>query len=192
VAYIVVLSIAFAIVCIPLMGDPQAERAVSDDRAQVVSTIPPGVIISEFYPHAVCDDEYFVLTNTGSSSVSVEGWEVTDGEGVVVFVDPMYVRPYASLVVSFNESSYLAAYGTLPDVYIDGLSTDSGVQVSGTFRLGTDGDSLSLRQRPDQGLRGDALLGGVDLPVHRGCHNPRDFRNAEALHDPEHMTCLNC
>ncbi|MGB2581154.1 MAG: hypothetical protein WBD03_01630, partial [Thermoplasmata archaeon] len=96
-AHIVVLSVAFVVVCISLMGGPHFERAISDDGAQVLSTIPLGVIISEFYPCAVCDDEYFVLTNAGSSSVSVEGWEVTDGEGVVVFVDPMYVGPYASL-----------------------------------------------------------------------------------------------
>lgn len=144
-AHIVVLSVAFVVVCISLMGGPHFERAISDDGAQVLSTIPLGVIISEFYPCAVCDDEYFVLTNAGSSSVSVEGWEVTDGEGVVVFVDPMYVGPYASLVVSFNASSYLAAYGTLPEMHLDGLSTDIGVQVSGSFRLGNDGDSLSLR-----------------------------------------------
>ncbi|MCJ2532758.1 MAG: phospholipase D-like domain-containing protein [Candidatus Thermoplasmatota archaeon] len=138
-------SLAFAIVCISAMGDSHFERAISDDSAHVLSTIPSGMVISEFYPCAVCNDEYFVLTNVGSSSVAVEGWEVTDGEGVVVFVDPMYIAPYASLVVSFNASSYLAAYGTLPEVHLDDLSTDTGVEVSGSFRLGNDGDSLTLR-----------------------------------------------
>ena len=144
-AHITVLSIAFAMMCIPFIGGLQPERAIPDDQVHVLSTTPSGVIISEFHPYAACNDEYFVLTNAGSSSVSVEGWDVTDGEGVVAFVDPVYVGPFASLVVSFNASSYLAAYGTLPEVHLDGLSTDVRVQASGSFRLGNDGDSLSLR-----------------------------------------------
>lgn len=142
---VVVLSIAFAITCIPFMGGPEPERAVSEGCVHALSAIPSGVVLSEFYPNAVCDDEYFVLTNAGRSSVSVEGWEVTDGEGAVVFSDQMYVGPCASLAVSFNTSSYLAAYGTLPEVCLDGPSSDIGVQVSGSFRLGNDGDSLLLR-----------------------------------------------
>ncbi len=140
-----VFSLTFLVVCIPLMGCAQSERAISDERVRLLLTASPGVIISEFYAIALCDDEYFVLTNSGSGIVSLEGWEVTDGEGIIAFVEQAYVEPHASLVVSFNASSYLAAYGALPDVHLDAASTDSGVQVSGAFRLGNDGDSLLLR-----------------------------------------------
>jgi len=102
------------------------------------------VVISEFYPCGLCEDEYFVLTNLAYSTVDMDGWTVTDGEGSLTFVGGLALLPGGRLALSANSSSFAAAYGVPPDIGLDLASSYLLVARSGSLRLADDGDNLSL------------------------------------------------
>mgnify|MGYP001765557376 CR=1 FL=1 len=115
----------------------------SGDAQSLFDPDPARVIFSEFYPCGLQDDEYFVLTNIGGSSADLFNWSVTDLEGALRFVSHELLPSGGRLTVSANSSSYLRAYGRLPDVQMD----DEGCQLisrTGTFRLADVGDSITL------------------------------------------------
>jgi len=104
-----------------------------------------GLLIEEFYPCAVCGDEYFALLNSGASAVPLEGWMLTDGEGSLLFTNCSPVVPSGRVVVvSENGSSFLAAFGSPADVRVPGWEETLEVSVIGGFRLADAGDSLTL------------------------------------------------
>ena len=107
----------------------------------------PAVLISEFYPAALSDDEYLVLVNRGGAVENMRNWSVTDGEGVLWFVRDYYIAPSQALVISTNRSSYVSAFGRDPDIALDQPNVSDTISVSGTFRLADAGDSLSLLTR---------------------------------------------
>src|SRR4030042_1905635 len=92
------------------------------------------VIVSEFYPCGLQDDEYLVLENIGGSDADLYNWTVTDLEGTLTFVSHVTIAPGGRMVISANSSSYLQAFAQLPDAQLD----DDGCSLlscSGTFRL---------------------------------------------------------
>ncbi|HEX9908884.1 MAG TPA: phospholipase D-like domain-containing protein, partial [Thermoplasmata archaeon] len=106
------------------------------------------VIISEFYPCGLQDDEYLVLENIGGGDADLYNWTVTDLEGALRFVSHVIIAPGGRMVISANSSSYLQAFARLPDAQMgdDGCST---LSCSGTFRLADAGDSISLKTLAD-------------------------------------------
>jgi cardiolipin synthase len=154
----VAYALSFAVAVVSVMGPVQAGPADARDEVRAAAAVSSGVVISEFYPNALCDDEYFVLTNPSSNAVSIAGWEVTDQEGAVRFDGSWFIAPHASLSVSFNASSYSAVYGLQPSVHVGDPSSWDGVAVVGSFRLGNDGDSLLLKD--DRGTVLDAVVYG--------------------------------
>lgn len=120
-------------------------------RAWGAAAVAPArapVLITEFYPCGMHDDEYFELTSTSSLPLDLVGWSVSDGEGELVFVAPFILAPGSSLVVSANSTSYISAFGVPPEIGLDAQDSSSRVSIKGTFRLGDSGDSLDLRS-PD-------------------------------------------
>jgi hypothetical protein len=102
------------------------------------------VLISEFYPSGLCSDEYISLASSSFDFISLADWQLSDGEGSIRFLAGTNMAPEDVLVVSFNSSSYLAAFGSRPDIALDDPLSSASVEVSGTFRLADDGDSLAL------------------------------------------------
>ena len=121
---------------------PPGLAACSTDLCQV------RVIVSEFYPCGLQDDEYIVLENIGVSDADLYNWTVTDLEGTLRFVSHVTIAPGERVVVSANSSSYLQAFACLPDAQMadDGCSL---LSCSGTFRLADVGDSIVLRTPSD-------------------------------------------
>jgi hypothetical protein len=105
---------------------------------------PLVMLISEFYPCGVCDDEYVVIANPGTVFVDLKGWVISDGEGSVEITADLIFLPGSELAMSMNSSSYEAAYGRQPDVGFDSPSSSWMVEVLGTFRLADAGDELRL------------------------------------------------
>ena len=105
----------------------------------------PRILISEFYPCALDGDEYVVLSNPNEEDVDLSGWQLTDGEGYLTFIGSAVAPAGSRVAVSFNASSYAAAYGVQPEIPIDGTSSTGACEVTASFRLGNDGDSLVLR-----------------------------------------------
>ncbi len=112
----------------------------------VVGSIPDAreaLLIVELYPRGLCEDEYLGLFNAAAGPCNLRNWSITDGEGTILLVRDNWIPSGSRATISFNSSSYLAAYGVLPTVCLDDGNT-SGAVLSGTFRLGDQGDSVSL------------------------------------------------
>ena len=100
------------------------------------------LLLAEFYPCALSSDEYFVISNAGTSQSNLANWSVSDGEGTLTFVRDVWLQPACSLAVSMNSTSYTNAYGSPPGATI---GDSSGLlSQAGTFRLADAGDSLAL------------------------------------------------
>lgn len=108
------------------------------------STVSGRVLISEFYPCGLNQDEYFVIVNTADDPVALANWSVSDGEGVIRFLEPASLAGRGMLAVSMNSSSYERAYGGRPDIGLDDATASAAVHRSGTFALANGGDSISL------------------------------------------------
>lgn len=102
------------------------------------------VVVSEFYPCGLQDDEYLVLENVGGLEVDMCNWSITDLEGTLTFTSHVSLAPGARMAMSCNSSSYLQAFGRLPEAALDSDSC-TFICRSGTFRLADAGDSISLR-----------------------------------------------
>lgn len=118
---------------------------------------PEELLISEFYPCALCSDEYFAIANVGSGPVDLRNWSVSDGEGTITFASGPTVFPNEMVRVSANASSFRCAFGREPEVSL----ADPSVLCSGTFRLADVGDSVLLK-RPDGTVEDFVIYGDAD------------------------------
>ena len=132
----------------------------------VIGEATPEMLISEFYADAVAGEEYVKIASKSSDDVPLDGWQLTDGEGVIEFLGPREIGADGEISVSFNSSSYAAAYDRLPDYSIDLVDASGGLQVTGHFRLGDAGDSISLvdpfGSEVDFLVYGDAVVDSPD------------------------------
>lgn len=103
-----------------------------------------GLMVSEFYPCALCDDEYLVITNQCGFYIDLRNWSISDGEGTLTFITDFWLMQNHSVSISWNESSFWQAFGRLPDVFVNRGGTQAFVAESGNFRLGDAGDSIAL------------------------------------------------
>jgi phosphatidylserine/phosphatidylglycerophosphate/cardiolipin synthase-like enzyme len=118
---------------------------LSPDRAHAEAV--PGeasILISEFYPCGLLDDEYVRLRSAAQIPVNVKNWSLTDGEGVLRLCVDLWLQPSASLTISMNASSYFSAYGAYPDISANDPRTQWNVSLNGSWRLSDAGDSLAL------------------------------------------------
>ncbi|UCE91823.1 MAG: lamin tail domain-containing protein [Methanobacteriota archaeon] len=136
----------------------------------------PELLISEFYANALAEDEYVRIRSAATWDVQMCGWRLTDGEGTLEFVSAAVIGAGGEVSVSFNSSSYVAAYDVLPDFAVDASCQTGGLEASGSFRLGDSGDSISLvdpsGSEVDCVLYGDVAVGscawsGAPLPAPR-------------------------
>ena len=116
------------------------------------------LVIVEFYPCAVSNDEYLVLCNRAAEAVNLFNWTVTDGEGVIRFTGGALL-PGESLSVSENATSYMSVYGEAPGMHLPGWSSGDGAAVSGVFRLADAGDAMNAPspEAPRSAARTDHL-----------------------------------
>lgn len=101
------------------------------------------VLISEFYPRGLCGDEYVVLLNAGSLTCNLRNWTLSDGEGAICFRSDYWLDAGRELSLSMNSSSFAAAFAHPPSVALDEPNSTL-ISITGTFRLGDQGDSLVL------------------------------------------------
>lgn len=139
-----VLAVSSALLFLSVVLAPHHFSQELQTGTSEATNWPSSVLISEFYPCGLADDEYLVLSNSGSSAVNLRNWTVTDGEGLLRFVADVVVGAEDSLVISTNASSYLSAFGAEPDIWLGSPSLGELVSLKGTFRMGDSGDSLCL------------------------------------------------
>ncbi|MGQ9587874.1 MAG: phospholipase D-like domain-containing protein [Thermoplasmata archaeon] len=120
-------------------------------------SIRPSVLISEFYPRALCSDEYLVIASTSQTPICLANWSISDMEGTLRFAVDRTLEPGDSLVIAMNQSSYVLAYDTMPDISLD-ADHGRGLAVVGNFRLADVGDSIALIS--DSGETVDYVLYG--------------------------------
>ncbi len=123
---------------IPAAPHPLTLDAVAVGAAQCM-------LISEFYPSALCSDEYFAIANAGPNPVNLRNWSITDGEGTITFLPDLVVSANDMLAASANASSFEVAFGREPGI---SFANRSSVLCTGTFRLADAGDAIWLK-RPD-------------------------------------------
>lgn len=155
------------------------------------------VLISEFYPCGLCDDEYFILENMGEAPLSLRNWTVSDGEGALRFTGDLVVGSRARLAVSSNTTSYQRAFGRPPDIGLDGPESNLLLLREGTFRLADTGDSIILLNQ--DGIEADFVAYGAcsdssvswsgdNLPALRKGEVARRLRDSDSPLDTDSMS----
>jgi len=152
-----VLAVSSATLFLSTMFAP-CHHSHASCGASLADTETHGVLVSEFYPCGLCDDEYFVIENCRDAVLSLRNWTVTDGEGSLRLIGAFELPSGSRLTVSSNSTSYKRAYGVLPDIGIDQPGSELLVSREGTFRLADTGDSISLRG--EDGLEVDFVVYG--------------------------------
>jgi phosphatidylserine/phosphatidylglycerophosphate/cardiolipin synthase-like enzyme len=111
-----------------------------------VEAIPveASILILEFYPCGLLDDEYVKLKSVKQIPIDLRNWSLTDGEGVLRFSQDQWLQPSASLTISMNSSSYYSAFGVYPDISMNDPRTQRNISLNGSWRLSDAGDSLAL------------------------------------------------
>lgn len=131
------------------------------------------MLISEFYANALAKDEYVRIRSIADVDVPLRGWQLTDGEGALEFSCYSTISPGEEVSVSFNSSSYAAAYEVLPDLHVDASGLGAGLELTGAFRLADRGDSVALVDpwgfEADRVVYGDATS---DSPAWTGSSIP--------------------
>ena len=125
--------------------------------AFVHSSAKSNLQITEIYPNTATKnelDEYVAITNSGTRSIDLEGWNLTDNEGTIIFpsfsIAPdqtVYVTRTASVFVA--QMSSITGKGIIPDFEYD-LDTDPKVrqmQAEGSFALRNSGDEVILQDK---------------------------------------------
>ncbi|MDR3075456.1 MAG: lamin tail domain-containing protein, partial [Candidatus Methanoplasma sp.] len=123
---VVVVSFLFLFLLAPII--PASEG--SSDRESTK------VLISEVNPFG--DGEGISLFNYGRTDVNLKGWEISDGEGHLVFAKNLYLGPDSRLTVvkSVCEGDWFSGR--------DGVITfsDDRIQKKGSFILANTGDDI--------------------------------------------------
>ncbi len=141
-ALVLAVSSALLFLSVGLAPYHNCRTGTNQSTAQALAV--GGPLIGEFYPCALANDEYVSLANTGVFSVNLGGWCLTDGEGYLVFSANVSIEGMGSFVVASNASSYRAAYGISPDLWLEDPELGRYLSAKGTFRLGDSGDSIRL------------------------------------------------
>ena len=128
-----------------LVSMPHPAYGNYSPRSSVAFASDCRILISEFYPNAPCQDEYFRISCTGDSYFCMRNWSISDGEGEIRIVSDLWLVPGKAFTVSFNSSSYWNAFGSLPDLSLDLPFSSALVQKTGSFRLADSGDEIVLR-----------------------------------------------
>jgi phosphatidylserine/phosphatidylglycerophosphate/cardiolipin synthase-like enzyme len=116
----------------------------SDEAGTEAIPAESRILIAEFYPCGMLDDEYVRLRSAAQIPIDLRNWSLTDGEGVLRFCQDQWLQPSASVTVSMNSSSYFSAFGFYPDISANDPRTQRNVTLNGSWRLSDSGDSLAL------------------------------------------------
>lgn len=145
-----------------LQGCPPHCTSVAAPCIEEAIGATPSILIWEFYPAALAGDEYVKLRSTADEDVALRGWSLTDGEGTLEMSSDSVICPGREISISFNSSSYIAAYGVCPDFALDRADLNVGIESTGSFRLSDSGDSLILMdpfgQEADSVFYGDVAI----------------------------------
>lgn len=133
---------------------------VDEGRTTTTADYRSAVMISEFYPCALSQDEYLSITCIGDTYFCMRNWSISDGEGSIRFVSDQWLLPGKTCTLSFNTTSYWNAYDRLPDISLDQASSKALVNVTGSFRLADAGDAVALISQDGTTL--DALKYGSE------------------------------
>ncbi len=137
----------------------------------VHSSAKSNLQITEIYPNTATKnelDEYVAISNFGTRSINIEGWNLTDNEGTIIFpsfsIAPdqtVYVTRTASVFVA--QMSSITSKGIIPD-FEYGFDSDTKVrqmQAEGSFALRNSGDEVILQ---------DKSGGTVDVVIYGDSH----------------------
>ena len=136
------LAVSSALLFLSIMPAPCHEQAVHAASSADMGSAK--LLISEFYPCALSEDEYFVISSNSQTDMNLRNWSVTDGEGRLSFRNDYWVPAMGSVTISRNSSSFLRAFAIYPDIGLDLPNSSRLVGESGSFRLADTGDSVAL------------------------------------------------
>ena len=151
----------------------------------VYSSTNSNILITEIYSNTATKnelDEYVAITNSGTRSINIEGWNLTDNEGTIIFpsfsIAPdqtVYVTRTASVFVA--QMSSITGKGIIPD-FEYGFDSDPKVrqmQAEGSFALRNSGDEVILQ---------DKSGGTVDVVIYGNSVYEDDGWQGEPLKSP--------
>ena len=144
-------AVSSALLLVMMLSTPHHDLdppVISSSSSQVYYA---GLMVSEFYPCALRNDEYLVISNQCGLNVNLFHFNISDGEGRLMIVADLWLMRNESLSISWNSSSFFSAYSQLPNLSIGSEGVASLISASGTFRLGDAGDSIAL-SAPDGDL----------------------------------------
>ena len=106
-----------------------------------------GVCPNPVWPESgdVIPDEFVVISNTGGSAASLDGWALSDGEGETVFPPGVSIPAGGSVHVTANGSAFLKTMGMPADFEwnsIDAVTPD--MALAGNLWLANTGDEMTL------------------------------------------------
>lgn len=132
--------------------ETSSETTVTIDVLSASSNIVINEIM--FHPLSGNDlDEFIELTNIGTTSVSLEGWQFTNG---IDFTFPdVSIPPGGFLVIAADTATFEATYGVLPDLIGNwtGKLSNSGERIGLSDEAGVEVDEVRYHDQGDWAVR---------------------------------------
>ncbi len=132
--------------------DESGETTVEID----IQSASGNIVINEimFHPSSGSDlDEFIELTNIGTTAISLNGWQFTNG---IDFTFPdITLPPGEFLVIAADTVSFETTYGVLPNVIGNwtGQLSNSGERIVLTDAAGEDADEVRYHDQGDWAIR---------------------------------------
>jgi uncharacterized repeat protein (TIGR01451 family) len=141
----------------------ESRPANNQDAWVTVVGEPPGppILIESLYAHTYggIDDEAFRLMNVSSTSVALDGWTLSDGEGTVTFPPGTALMPGDRIWCTRHADAFYDAFGFLPAYeWAGGQAAIPDLSYSGSLRFNDDGDNVTLYNAGQQPI--DVLIYG--------------------------------
>ena len=153
----------------------------------VYSSTNSNILITEIYSNTATKnelDEYVAITNSGTRSINIEGWNLTDNEGTIIFpsfsIAPdqtVYVTRTASVFVA--QMSSITGKDIIPD-FEYGFDSDTEPKVRQMHAEG----SFALRNSGDEVILQDKSGGTVDVVIYGNSVYEDDGWQGEPLKSP--------
>lgn len=136
------LAVSSALLFLSIVPAPCHMQAIQGVGAVEVGAAK--LLISEFYPCALNEDEYFVISSNSPTAMNLRNWSLTDGEGRIFFRNDSWLPAMGSMTISRNSSSFFRAFARYPQIGTDLTNSSRLIGESGALRLADTGDSLAL------------------------------------------------
>ncbi len=95
--------------------------------------------------------EWIEIFNKSDAPVLIDGWKITDGEGIwTIPSNNYYLYPKGKITLAMYADSFYKQYGFYPDfAAYPGTSGTRALQINGSFALANTGDQIYLKNSSD-------------------------------------------